>query len=390
MRALFAAALAAVSSPAAFAELWVPAEDEDVVSRAEAIVVGHLDAGSIRYVPHAASGDEGRSWEHHATLVVAETLKGDLAPGRTEIVIHYGLDLLVDGRFERDGHFVDVTSLRDARPAGIVELFPSLHDDVGGGPLLGRDLREDHVWFVRRAPEDHLRGKASRDRLGVLDVQDVQPLALRDYISAYLTQDPEPAVRAWLRAHPGEPAGALRFLEHCEIRRILREPDASRRVERLLPYFRLGRLWGHRDEVREGIEGCGVSAGPYLVALLRSLEFEDRQRRWVVLEMLGRLRYAPAYEAIAALVASHDATFAIWMRRPWWSDSARREHASRDLGAELCSGILALGRLGDRRGSALIRQVRERWTDQDGWGRSIRESCRDALRALEPEPPEPR
>lgn len=387
-RVLLAVALVAFASSIAFARLWVPAEDVDVVARAEAIVVARLDAGSIRYVPHAASGDEGRSWEHHATLVVAETLKGDLAPGRTDIVIHYGLDLLVDGRFERDGHFVDVTSLRDARPEGIVELFPS--DDVAGGPLLGRDLREDHVWFLRRAPEGHLRGKASRDRLGVLDVQDVQPLALRDYFSAYLTQDPEPAVRAWLRAHPGEPAGALRFLEHCEIRRILREPDASRRVERLLPYFRLGRLWGHRDEVREAIEACGDSAGPYLVALLRSGEAEDRPRRWLVLEMLGRLRYARAYDSIAALVAAHDAAFERWMEQTWWSDAARREQASRELGSELCSAITALGELGDRRAAPLIRRVRERWSGQDGWGRSIRERCRDALRSLEPAPPKPR
>src|SRR5687767_1839303 len=100
----------AAPSAAAFGRTWSPAEDQEVVRRAEVIVVGRLEDGSVQFVPHATREHEGRSWEHHATLVVSEVLKGTLAPGKTTVVIHYGLDVLVDGRFEQDGSFTDVNS----------------------------------------------------------------------------------------------------------------------------------------------------------------------------------------------------------------------------------------------------------------------------------------
>ena len=389
-RALVTALALAVAAGSASGEIWFPAEDQDVVRRAEAIVVGHVDEHSIEYIPHAAGENEGRSWEHHARLVVSEVLKGALAPGSTPIVIHYGIDVLVDGRFERDGNFTDVNSFRDKAAKGIVELVPSLHDVGGGGPLLGEDMRQDHLWFLRHAPEGYLRGKANRELTGILDEQDVQPLALRGYFAAYLAVDPEPKVREWLRDHPAAAPGALRFIEHCEVQRILREPDPARRVERLLPYFRAGGFWGLRDEVWEAIEACGDAAGPYLIALMTSSEYPDRQRRWVVIEMLGRIRYARAYDAIANLVAAHDASFANWMKQPWWSDAARQEQACREIGSEMCSGITALGQLGDARAVPLLRQVRDRWSGAPGWGASIREVCRDALKLLDRGASQPR
>lgn len=390
-RSLAAVLVLAALPVAAFGELRLKPEDQDVVRRAEAIVVGHLEAGSIEYVQHPHRADEGMSWEHRATLVVTEVVSGSLPKGKTPVVIHYGLNVLVDGRFEQEGNLADVTSLRGARAKGIVEIVPDdLLGDPDTGRLIGEDMRDDHVWFLRHAPEGFLRGKANHELLGVLDPEDLQPLRLRGYFSTYLADDPEPGVRAWLRAHPNDSADALRFLEHCEVRRIARDPDLHRRVERLLPYFRGWRSWGNRDEVRESIEACGDAAGPYLVAMLRSADHQDRQRRWTVLEMLGRIRYAPAYEPIAALVAAHDSSFENWMKLPWWSDPTRREQACRDVGSELCAGIAALGQLGDTRAAPLIRRVSDRWSGRDGWGESVRGSCRDALKLLDPAAEKPR
>ena len=70
-------------------------QDATVAERAELIVIGHLDRDSIKYVPHDTSPDSGRSWEHHATLVITDILKGASKEKRIPIVIHYGLDIAI-------------------------------------------------------------------------------------------------------------------------------------------------------------------------------------------------------------------------------------------------------------------------------------------------------
>src|SRR4051794_12555635 len=74
-----------------------PVEDADLVARAELIVVGHPNPNAITYVPHEPSrpGD-GRSHEHHAVLIVTQTLKGTLPKGDLSIIIRYGLDPMIE------------------------------------------------------------------------------------------------------------------------------------------------------------------------------------------------------------------------------------------------------------------------------------------------------
>jgi hypothetical protein len=66
-------------------------EDADVVARSQLIVVGHLQRGSIVYVPHRRRPHRGHSWEHHAALVVRRVLKGKgkLARRELPLIIHY-------------------------------------------------------------------------------------------------------------------------------------------------------------------------------------------------------------------------------------------------------------------------------------------------------------
>jgi hypothetical protein len=44
--------------------------DAEIVSRAELMVVGHIQDGSMVRIPHGS----GSSWEHHVELVIDEVL----------------------------------------------------------------------------------------------------------------------------------------------------------------------------------------------------------------------------------------------------------------------------------------------------------------------------
>src|SRR5436190_1960847 len=121
-----------VASLASQAAAWIRPqfEDDEVVARSEAIVAGGIKEGSVRRVEHAKPPGEGRSWEHHATLVVKRVLKGNVAEKEIPIVFHYGLDPIVD-------------------PAtGAIRIA-----DNGGKStmeLAGGDARGENLWFLRR------------------------------------------------------------------------------------------------------------------------------------------------------------------------------------------------------------------------------------------------
>lgn len=77
-----------LTSPA-LAWLGPSYEDDEVVARSEAIVVGSIKDGSIRRVDHDRPPGEGRSWEHHATLVVMRVIKGKVAGQEIPLIVHY-------------------------------------------------------------------------------------------------------------------------------------------------------------------------------------------------------------------------------------------------------------------------------------------------------------
>ena len=93
-------------------------EDATIVDRAELIVVGHLKENSIQYVPHPntpadnemfaelarSSGNtnatpHAMSWEYHAILVISEIIKGQSSTNNIPLIIHYGLEPIVDNRY---------------------------------------------------------------------------------------------------------------------------------------------------------------------------------------------------------------------------------------------------------------------------------------------------
>ena len=224
-RVQFTVGLLAMSLLAPPAGAWLRVEhgDVEVAARSELIVVGRLDKDSIRFVPHESADGHGRSWEHHATLLVSEVLKG--APKdkdtKVRIVIHYGLDPVVEGR-HLDGQG-KVWRADPSAPGGV-----DIHDTGADfGPVLA-NAQNDHIWCLR-----HLGGELGREpgkgELGVVDPEDMLPLKYKDCILALLAPDMDQRLDRLLGDK--DPEIVIRVLKGMSY--LYRRDDAPR-VARLL------------------------------------------------------------------------------------------------------------------------------------------------------------
>ena len=167
---------------------------------------GWLKARSSSSPTRRAFPARGRA-EHHARLSVSEVLKGDLKPAEIPVVIHYGLTPVVGGHAKRDNFMIDNRFGRPDDPKDVIEVF-----DTGdlGGLLPVNDVRQENLWFLRKLGGDLGREPGHSD-FGVVDPEDIQPLALKSYFLAYLSEDPERAVARESAGTPGacEAGGAL-------------------------------------------------------------------------------------------------------------------------------------------------------------------------------------
>ena len=174
---------------------------------------------------------------HHATLIVTKVLKGGLTEKKIPVVIHFGLFPIVGG---------------DARPTGTTrnihehpEDYPKDNIEIGDMaigsfvPLPVKDAREDNLWFLRR--RSGLFGdKPGHGDYGIVDPADFQSIAFKEYFLAYLSDDPEAAVRRVMAKDPEVVERGWRFLDRQEVRRILKIDDPRTRADRLMPYFMQG------------------------------------------------------------------------------------------------------------------------------------------------------
>jgi len=279
-------------------------EDAKVVERSDLIVVGAVKNGSMVIVPHSHE-NEGRSWETHAILLVHDVLKGQCHERELPIVMSYGLDVVVDGRWGIGGDQEKPPSL----PATRASLpLADTGGHTGGPRLLVEDIGRDTLWFLRR--DGSVRGG---DALGITDPEDVQPLRLKNYFECYLSADPEAGVRAALQRQPEIAARAVRYLQHRQIGRILREKSPAVRVERLLPYWRAGSTWGVDSEARDGIIAAGAIAGPYLTALY---DQSWNGKREGVIQMWGAIRYKECVPKLIEVLQQQDRFWAVQKSRP--------------------------------------------------------------------------
>ena len=142
-------------------------EDEQVVGRADLIVVGRLKFETVKRVEHRRDSGGGRSCEHHATLVIESVIKGDSPARQIPVILHYGLTPVVSD--------------------GVVEIRDTGTSDGGLNTVID-DAAANCIWLLRRIKDRF--GGGDGKTYGVEDPKDLQPLEVEEYLRCYLAPDP--------------------------------------------------------------------------------------------------------------------------------------------------------------------------------------------------------
>ncbi len=354
-------------------------EDATVVERSELIVVGHLERDTIQYVPHEKKGHEGASWEHHAVLAITEILKGSCYSERIPIIIHYGLYPRIGGTSVAEGFRPPHARFpKDPSPIYILDRGNSAWDPR---PLV-RDAAQDNLWFLRRRSGVFGR-EPGTGAFGIVDPEDLQSLQCKDYFLTYLADNPQDAVRAYIRENPEKTERAQRYFDHLEIQRILEIEDPRERFDKLLPYFLNRTTWNMKPEAKAGIIACGPVAGDRLRTIFADPK-HNRIRQTIIL-MWRDMQYRQAAPLLIELLWKHDRYWAKQtLEEGWWNSSVDSEQTRqrRDIYGEVYYAVCALRafRLPETR--KVLEATRDRWKAIDFDNPQIVEACEAALREL--------
>ena len=360
--------LLAVCVPHGHAWLRPWFEDVTVVERSELIVVARLKQGSVRHVEHERKADEGRSWEHHATLVITQVLKGKCNDTEIPIIIHYGLTPIVGDGKEAN--------------KGVIEIHDTGNSHAGGPPLL-KDAKEDNLWFLRKRG-GRLGREPGTGNFGIVDPEDVQPLKWKDYFLCYLSENPEKAVRDYLTRSPEKPKRAQNYLDHVEVQRILKLDDPAKRFDALLPFFLKRTTWNMKAEARQGIVGCGKHAGEKLTEMFG--DPKHKRFRHEIISMWRDIGYRDSVPLLTDLLKQHDQFWAKQdLKAGWWNDFSEGAltERRRDIYGEVYAAAYTLRSFRDPRAREALELTRQRWAAINFDNRQIVEECERALRELD-------
>ncbi|HTV39291.1 MAG TPA: hypothetical protein VMF08_01840 [Candidatus Sulfotelmatobacter sp.] len=372
------------------ARAWIRSsyEDETVVKRAELIAVGHLKADSIVYIPHESP--EGKSWDYRATFVITEFIKGKRTPNEIPIIIHYGLTPIVGGYLKRDDGFLfDARWEKTDYPTNVVQIFDT--SDAGSFEPIVKDVSKDNIWFLRRGTGISGGAPGTKD-LGIFDPEDVQPLKLKGYFEAYLSQHPKEAVKAYASQaqHPDIAARAQRYLNHLEVQRILKIADPVARFNALLPRYLNQELWSTAgtdetgDEIRNGIVSCGSVVEDKLIPIFNDPRYKSfRSDIILIWRDTDSTNIAPF---LIQLLKDHDQ---FWARQKltngWWNADIGSEltRERRDNYCEIYYSVAALQTFHFHGSQArdAIELTKKRWDEIAFDNPQIVEECDEALRA---------
>ena len=333
-----------------FARIRPQIEDAELVARSELILAGHFRDGSVRFIAHARPDGKVYSWEHHATLVVREVLKGALREQDIEIVIYYGLGPFVDGKrvFKYQGG--NYVALRPP-PKGKITIRDTGASLVRPWPLV-EDARQDALWFLHRIRRDWA-AKPVPDAIGIRSPEDLQATTLKDYFLGYLSADPGKAARTYAAKHPSFAPRVERSLDWLAVQRILKLQDASVRARQLAPYLVRRKHWNRLRLQREAMEamvGCGGAAGPVLLRCFDETDDDWLRRR--ILMAFWHIDHRPAVDRLIALLDEHGKFWATQdVKQGWRDDETDRElgRKRRRAYGEMRDAVLVLRKRGDPR-----------------------------------------
>ncbi len=342
-------------------------EDATVLEQSELVVVARLKEGSI----HIPDNEDG-CWPFHATLVIANVLKGKCDQKEIPIAFAFGLTPVVGG------------SRIDRNPSqkGVVEIFDTGNSTVGW-PSLVKDARQDNLWFLSELSlVDRKRRKSGKGTYAVAIPEQVRPLSWKDYIVAYMSDDPEKEIQrhangkdAWIAQR------AKRYLDHREVQRILTIEDPAERYEKLLPFFLRRTTWGVTREAADGIKGCGKVGGKRLEEVFLDPKHRDSREEIIIM-----WRWMEYREAVPVLIDQFQHYYdAYWkgIRKGWEQNPGSDETQSRILVyREMRYAITTLVSLKDPAAKDAIAMTRDRWKAVDPEGQGLVRDCDEALRVL--------
>lgn len=330
-------------------------EDAVVVERSELIVVAYMKKEPITRVQHAKKGNEGGSWEYHAVLVITEFIKGKLDEKEIPVTIHYGLKPIVGGY--RDNLFGPPLD----KPDDIIEIIDfgnSIH--MPHCPVV-KDASKENIWFLRKLSGTYGE-KPGTGNFGIVDPEDVQAVALKDYVRCYMTKDPEKAVKDYVTKHPNVARRAASYLDHLEIERILKIKDTPERARRLAPYFVKRHWWRGNREAIDGLIACGEVGAKAIQGLFDDPDYYEL--RDDIIFVWGKTQYKGCVERLVKLLEEHDKFWAGQaLKKGWWNKDVSTEltEKRRDIYCEVYDAVIALKEIGDDRATEAIILTKKRW-----------------------------
>lgn len=384
---LYISAILLLANPS---QAWLrrPIPDLELAQRAELIVVAHIRAESIVYVPHQVADGEGMNWEHHATLVITEVVKGTYTQKELPIIIHYGLDPMVE--IGRDVHmFSDKNIKKYITPATPVALYD--HPGEMSGEYVD-DICKDQIWFLQQKDPDYFTGGDSihGDTVGapgIWDPEDVQPPYLKPFFAALLTGHPEEKIKEFTGGESPLAIRSRNYLEDLKIKEILKEPDAAKRADLLLPYFLF------TDERRKGPtqseaafqlwKSCGEAGAARLVPVFRDPVYSAMQ--FDIMGVWSSAQYREAIPILIDLLKSENKFWAdmtpeerdAWIHPTPYHSSTREQGASRRRVEYI---LMAFKQLADPRTRQLLEESKEFWKKLDP---KLSDECDEALLSIQ-------
>jgi hypothetical protein len=328
--------------------------DAQLVESAELIVVGRLKPESVAFVPHGPAASAA-SWEYHATLVIAETLKGQAPSREITIVIHYGYNVYVDGKLTTPSGTSDGHASRPNYSWGKVEII--CIDPGRANPLrLVKDAADDNIWFLSKVAHTQIGDLRSDDLFGIGQRDQLQSIALKNYFAAYLAPDPEAAVRKQMEIDPVAAVRGRPFLDFCDIKRILKNPDPVARANGLFLYY-------CRDYpnpiVEEGLTACGDAAVPLLASLL-----DDRRHHDQVLDLWRKTKPPACVPFLIDFLKKRDTFRDTQDLKPGWHSYQPRSRvadARFTVESQTSEAVGILGLIADPRAKDVLELTRRRW-----------------------------
>jgi len=144
--------------------------------------------------------------------------------------------------------------------------------------------------------------------LGIWDPQDIQPLELKPYFQAFLTQHTADDLKRYSGGTSTLAKRSQVYLDHLKIEQILKEPDAAKRADALLPFFLFTNANAEGPTQREAQfqlwRSCGQAGASCLVPVFKNPKYAAMQSD--IMTVWGNEQYHDSIPILIDLLKSEN------------------------------------------------------------------------------------